>query len=701
MLKKYCLRGPLVSALLGLCLFSKMSAAVINVSAYGATADDGNDDTAAINNAIAAAAPGDTVAFAAGTYDLITPYDANQLIRITGKTNVTLQGATVSGAPATTLLRHITTAVLPGAAAPFNQADPARTIYGVGNTGLVLRNFVINNTPQLTTAGQITEIDAAGTYVKVKIFSGLPMASGSACYSANVWNHTTHNLKHVPSLTSGIGATGSPANWTIDDAPNRIMKLYKSTGLPFLSDLAVGEDMSWHYGSDGRGQMEFGKNDGLTLENLVIRNTINMAILIGSSNNVTVTGITMRPDGNQLAVGPRDGIHLSRCTGAIICDGLDITGVRLDGFVVRTPYAEITAVTNSTSFRIESELATFGQVIAPGSGISLISPTGGLYNRVVSPATYDSSTGRYDLVIQTALPSFATTGTPLKVGGLGPDSVSLTNSSFTNIGGSAMILFADDITVDNVTSRHVMYPAIHMGSNVTAGVCGNNITVKNSLFDSCGWVAKSGHRGMITLANDHGTYTEALLTNVTIQDNIFANQFNGTDASIDVSDTDTIHVTGNYFENVQRGLKINTATVTGYTVTGNEVVINNDSNGTSYSEISGSFADSSLVGYAGYNGTKTRYASGAAKAQWTFVAPKSGAYQVSIYKVQASSSDTNAKISVSHDSGTAVSYVDYTTGTSGWVSLGTYNFTGGGTYTVTNERSNGYLRADAVRFVQP
>lgn len=671
-------------------------AATLNVSDYGATPDDGFDDTAAINAAIVAAAPGDIVSFAAGVYDLITPYDTTQFIRINGKAGVTLQGATSGGAPATRLLRRVVVQ---------NQADPARIIYGVNGSNLVIKNFILDNSPRLASAGQITEIDPLGKFVKVKIFAGLPMDNGAACYSANAWNHTTHNLKHVPSLTAGTDANGSPANWTIDDAANRIMKLYNSAGLSFLGNIAVGEDMSWHYGaagptSDGRAQIEFSKTDGLTLENLRVPNTINMAIRAGAANNITMTNIIMRPEGNHLAVGPRDGIHLSRCTGAITASGLDITGVRLDGFVVRTPYAEITSITDSTHFEIEPELATFGQVLSPGSSVTLISSTGNLFSRVISTATYNSTTGRYAIVTQTALPSFAAVGTPLKVGAIGPSSVSITNSNFENIGGSAMILFTDNITVDNVSNVHIMYPAIHMGSNATSGVCGDNITIKNSLFDSCGWVEKSGHRGMITLANDHNTYTEARLSNVTLQDNIFVNQFNGTDSAINATDTITLNVTGNHFENVWRGLKIDTTSVSGYTVAQNDVVIDNDSNATTYKEVSGSFGASSLTGYAGYNGSSTRYASGAAKASWTFVAPKSGSYQVSIYKVVSPTSDTNAKISVAHDGGTAVSFLNYTTGVSGWTVLGTYNFTGGTSYLLTNERTNGYLRADAVRFVQ-
>lgn len=79
------------------------------------------------------------------------------------------------------------------------------------------------------------------------------------------------------------------------------------------------------------------------------------------------------------------------------------------------------------------------------------------------------------------LPSFAAAGTPMKVGGISPASVSITGSNFENIAGSSMILFADNITVDDVDNFNIMYPAIHMGANPTAGICGSNITKRDGV----------------------------------------------------------------------------------------------------------------------------------------------------------------------------------------------------------------------------
>ena len=65
-------------------------AATINITSYGATPNDGTDDTVAIQNAINAASPGDTVYIPNGTFNVTNVINA--------KSNVNIQGQSQSGA---------------------------------------------------------------------------------------------------------------------------------------------------------------------------------------------------------------------------------------------------------------------------------------------------------------------------------------------------------------------------------------------------------------------------------------------------------------------------------------------------------------------------------------------------------------------------------------------------------------------------
>ncbi|MEF2246987.1 CBM96 family carbohydrate-binding protein [Paenibacillus sp. IITD108] len=77
-----------------------VTGSTINVTdpSYGAIPDDGLDDTAAINAAIAAALPGDEIYFPNGTYDLISTLSNDATSHIALKNGVNMRGESQSGA---------------------------------------------------------------------------------------------------------------------------------------------------------------------------------------------------------------------------------------------------------------------------------------------------------------------------------------------------------------------------------------------------------------------------------------------------------------------------------------------------------------------------------------------------------------------------------------------------------------------------
>lgn len=128
------------------------------------------------------------------------------------------------------------------------------------------------------------------------------------------------------------------------------------------------------------------------------------------------------------------------------------------------------------------------------------------------------------------------------------------------------------------------------------------------------------------------------------------------------------------------------------------LVIDNTDAG--YSE-SGHWVNSSLPGY---QASGTRYSTdGAAYAQWQPNMPNAAYNDVYIYKVVNPSSDPNAKIVIKYAGGTTTKYINYTTGSSGWVFLGKYNFAAGTTGYVRNynNTTGASARADAVYFTLP
>lgn len=118
-----------------------------------------------------------------------------------------------------------------------------------------------------------------------------------------------------------------------------------------------------------------------------------------------------------------------------------------------------------------------------------------------------------------------------------------------------------------------------------------------------------------------------------------------------------------------------------------------------YSE-TGTWTTSSLPGHTLENISRYSGAAGAT-ATWGGWMPAAGTYDVYIYKIVHSNSDPNSRIDVTHNGGTSTVFLDYTTGTTGWVKLGTWSFSSGfnGSVKLTGS-GGGNARADAVKFVR-
>lgn len=109
-------------------------------------------------------------------------------------------------------------------------------------------------------------------------------------------------------------------------------------------------------------------------------------------------------------------------------------------------------------------------------------------------------------------------------------------------------------------------------------------------------------------------------------------------------------------------------------------------------------------GLSGYDKTiKSRYTTEqGAWAEWKANVP-AGLYSVSFYNIVSNpGADPSVKVDIKHQSVTEATYIDASSGTSGWVNLGTFRFDGDGSEYVRATRTAAdptiYTRADAVRF---
>jgi hypothetical protein len=158
----------------------------------------------------------------------------------------------------------------------------------------------------------------------------------------------------------------------------------------------------------------------------------------------------------------------------------------------------------------------------------------------------------------------------------------------------------------------------------------------------------------------------------------------------------SIAITVNDLGNTGLGGALSTTRSIAITVVGQSSIVDNTDPG--YVE-SGTWSASALPGI---NGSTTRFSSSAgAVATWNTPTLVPGFYSVAIWKVVNATSSTNARVTIVHNGITEpVQTINLTTGTSGFVELGTFFFSGapGEFVRLSQGATVGTLRADSVRF---
>ena len=520
----------------------------IYVKDFGAIVNDGIDDATQINAAIATLSDGDTLMFEEGIYNLEELASSNIThIQVKKIHNLTILGAVDSnGKPATHFQRTL-------ALFPTENRWPLLDVRESNNT--VVKNFTFDNTPHHATAGEITEIDPLGKFLKVKIFDDLPMDDNTPFTAANVWSPNTMDLKEVPSLTFTV----SPANMRIDDSSNRIMKLELSSGLDFLQHIEVGEYLSWHYGWTSSTMVNFRSNEDLIIENLNIFNSLRSALFISYCKNITVKDVSIKSKGNQLATSPRDGVHSSRNKGDYLIDNLHVTGTRLDAFVARGTFAEVYEIIDDKNIKIrtDSNLAsTF--IYDTEFPLEFINDKGEKIQVDVNSVDYSNkdSGSIYIVETTTAIPDFVELGTNVIPRGLSVKSLILQNNIYENIAGSSEINYVDNVISRNNTHRKIMYPAIRFGANSSAGHMGSNFQILNSTFTDCAWVESFSQKGYISTRNNHQRFSTADASNLTIRNNTFVSNSSATGtAATQFADINNIVIKENSFCGFNQSVK--------------------------------------------------------------------------------------------------------------------------------------------------
>jgi hypothetical protein len=475
------------------------SPVVYHVASYGAFPGDLDDDTDEIRDAIACALAdpsNDTIVqFDAGIYNLSDAGVSSAFLGIDGglarDKRIRLQGAVDgSGAPATILQVNLPL---------VNEATIGQHLNVLNCEAFALENFVLDFFPRFSTAGEVVSVDANGD-VLVDILPGQSHFDGMAFYSGNAWDLSTGRLLPIDNLTEGTNPALFTTRWQATGTPGR----YLMNGYDLHLKVQPGDGISWHFQAQGPQHAAYIAHCGeVEVTNVTIHNSLVMGMLLGYNGDVTFDRLRIEPEGDSLAVGPRDGIHLSNNSGQLVVTDCYIAGVRQDPIVSRTSFLEIASVSGSTvttdTTTSEFDLSVGDTVVFWHDAVNHpdLHPQVSTITSVVAYGSW-ATTQHWDLTFS---PPLDLTG--LTLTGPDPDvpkfsvdayewtSASITDSTFEHNGGTPLVFNNHDLVVTGCTFDNNMNHSIGLGTTSdNTGTLARHIEIAHNTFTDSTWATK-------------------------------------------------------------------------------------------------------------------------------------------------------------------------------------------------------------------
>ena len=537
-----------------------MPARVILVRDYGAIPDDDTCDAAAVREAVADACKegGTDLAFEAGTYnfkkDIFRPGTRNYfIINIKDTQHVGLRGRkTAAGAPATAFEINL----------PLkNHIDSPGHIGILDSRHIRVSNIALDYAPRFTSAGEVLSVDRDRNKVRVRILDGMPHFDGMKCYSANGWDMRNRTLLALPAFTIGKNKAYFANTW--HRAGNRSDVQYEIQNMPFVEYARPGQGISWHFSvNSGSPNLYIERSRSVTFENVHIRSAVRQACLAGFNHDLTFTKVRIAPEGNALAVGPRDGYLLANNAGSMHFDSCFIKGVRWDPINLRSSFCHVTNVVNETSLRFlmkRREVLEF----PPGEGVVFWAGDRPQERRVGRPRHVGEKGGYpvYLLKCEKSLPREVREGSLFSPLAWILDDAVVENSIFESNCGTGLLVQNENVRIENNRFRHNSYAAVALGPvNGFAGGFARNVVIRGNHFSTSVWINKHGVQdGAVSTYQSVDSSLSAAPhnRNIVIENNVFSDlEFPGGGAAISIRNAQDVLIRNNRFRDCAENVRI-------------------------------------------------------------------------------------------------------------------------------------------------
>lgn len=532
---------------------------------FGAVPDDRQNDTEQIKKSVQHANANNKpyVVLEKGVYNLQGGEWTKPTISIDGVKNIKLIGQVADDGQPTTILQ-VNAKLANEEAIKFSRHLDWKNSENIG-----IENIIFDLNPRFSTSGRVVAVDTLNKRVEVEIFKGMSHFEGMKCFSSNAWDLETRRLKHVDALTINMKEPYFKNLWYRVDRPDKVV--YAINNMPFYNKVDVGDGISWHYAahtSSGYGVL-FYNCENIEVNNVHMYNAITVAFRVNDSKNVTIRNMHIKPEGNSLATGPRDGIFLSNCRGDLLVDSVYIKGVRWDPLVSRVNFIKIKEIIDNKTM-ISSYTAHAHAETLLQAGDSVFFWCGDRPTRCQIKSVevlQNKGEKNHRIVFVEPIPNEAVVGSYISP----PTwrSAIIKNSVFEDNFGTGLVYENENLILENNVFRNNAYHAVGFGTtSINTGAFVENIVVRNNHFISNGWINKyTGmygrihggiYGGGITTHEQHPHFTsEPYNMNILIENNIFEDMnFNEEMGAIGIKNAQNVTIRNNTYRYVKNKVQV-------------------------------------------------------------------------------------------------------------------------------------------------
>lgn len=483
----------------------------VDVSSFGAVADDGADDSTAIQSAINYAIDNGIpcIKFRSGVYDFsespVSDDKTGAYLKVIKADNLTLSGSKNGGAPAT-VFRRLNCG--------GDNVDLRQLFYAEQCSNLTLRDIQFETNPTYYTAGEVTEYTK--DTVTVEIADGYPTPEeigDTKIHLPGLYDKTAKCFYEQRLIWTKEDGSDAPACNIPDKSKPGIVKIEneeiaKKVKKAVKDKGAENLLLFWFQGhfTENFHMLYFRYCENLVFENISIPSSTGFALTCDMCRNITYSGVKLSPSEDKCAVAPRDAMKLYACGGDILMENSVMEGFEDDGQNCHGQFSTIHQVKNEHTLILNLKDANpYHPDWLENTHIRFLTPDRNeIYAEALIKSAKRLSDTQWELVTKEKLPS---------------DLVCSEENDFSK----ATITELEAYIANSWTVRGCTIRSTYRGLKISA----QDVLIEDNLFEN------NVYQIYLGAENDPWWHESKNPINVTIRNNTFKNPLSGTAIDMD------------------------------------------------------------------------------------------------------------------------------------------------------------------------